>query len=77
MTREQAESLCAQRAEEHPERGWLPRCGSDGEWTVVSLSLPRGRTVKPLKATTEAKPEPAQPDDPRPAYWRDVGGPWA
>jgi hypothetical protein len=33
--------------------------------------------VDPLKATTEAKPKPQEADDPRPAYFRNVGGPWA
>ncbi len=29
-----------------------------------------------LKTATEAKPKPPQPDDPRPAYWQNTGGPW-
>ena len=33
--------------------------------------------TQPEKTTTEAKPKPPQADDPRPALWRDVGGPYA
>ena len=31
---------------------------------------------EPRKTTTEAKPRPPQPDDPRPAFDRNVGGPY-
>jgi len=30
-----------------------------------------------LKTTTEANPRPPMADDPRPAHWRNTGGPWA
>jgi hypothetical protein len=33
--------------------------------------------IDPMKATTEAKPKPAPADDPRPAFHKDVGGPYA
>ena len=39
-----------------------------------------GKDLEPEQPTgtkTEAKPKPPQPDDPRPAMWRDVGGPYA
>jgi hypothetical protein len=80
MTRQEAEALCADNSEGHPERAthrWMAREREDGEWTVVKLRLPEGmRASRPLKATVEAKPKPPEPDDPRPAYWRNVGGPW-
>jgi hypothetical protein len=80
MTRDEAQALCARNSEEHPDRAthqWMPREQDDGEWTVVSLRLPKGAgPPAPLKATVETKPKPPEPDDPRPAYWRNVGGPW-
>ena len=30
-----------------------------------------------MKTTTDAKPRPPMADDPRPAHWRNTGGPWA
>ena len=49
---------------------------SDGSWTVVKIRMPPGKKVDPLKTTTEAKPKPPEPDDPRTSYDRGVGGPW-
>ena len=40
------------------------------------VKLPPGMEVKPLGATTEAKPKPAPADDPRPAFHKNVGGPY-
>lgn len=80
MRREDAEALCARNSEEHRERAthrWMAHEGDDGEWAVVKLRLPEGlRAPTPLKATVEAKSKPPEADDPRPAYWRNVGGPW-
>jgi hypothetical protein len=73
MTREEAEAAVAARRHEHPEDAWEAR-ERDGDWQVVRLpGLGRKRTTE----TTEAKPRPPQADDPRPAFWRDVGGPYA
>jgi hypothetical protein len=52
----------------------MPRRREDGEWTVVKLGVAQER---PLATAQEAKPRPPQADDPRPAMWRDVGGPYA
>jgi len=49
----------------------------DGNERVVHVKLPPGMRIDPMKATTEAKPKPAQPDDPRPSFHRNVGGPYA
>jgi hypothetical protein len=40
------------------------------------VKLPPGMEIKPLGETTEAKPKPPQADDPRPAFHKDVGGPY-
>jgi hypothetical protein len=77
MTREQAMSECRRLAQEHSDRAthsWLPREGAGGDWTIVKIGVP-GRTA--LATAQEAKPRPPQADDPRPAMWRDVGGPYA
>ena len=76
MTHEQAIAECSRLAREHPDRAthsWLPRELSPGRWAVVRVGVP---TQLPLGSTTEAKPRPPQADDPRPALWRDVGGPY-
>ena len=48
----------------------------DGSWTVIKVRMPPGMKPDRLKSTTEAKPKPPQPDDPRTSYDRGVGGPW-
>jgi hypothetical protein len=76
MTRDEAISECGRLAREHPERAthsWLPRELAAGEWAVVKVGVPG---QGPLGTMTEAKPRPPQADDPRPAMWRDVGGPY-
>lgn len=78
MTREAAEAEARRLAREHPDRGryrWLAR-DREGTWEVVRVPVPPGQKVDPLKTTTEAKPKPSQPDDPRTSYDRNVGGPW-
>jgi len=76
MTHEEALTEIRRLSDEHPDRAthsWLPRELSDGEWTIVKLGVPGHR---PLATAQEAKPRPPQADDPRPALWRDVGGPY-
>lgn len=73
MTREDAEALVATRRAEHPKDGWVAR-EHEGSWNVVRLpGLGRG----PTRPTVESKPKPPQADDPRPAMWRNVGGPYS
>ena len=38
------------------------------------VKLPPGMEIKPLGATTEAKPKPAPADDPRSAFIKNAGG---
>jgi hypothetical protein len=77
MTREEAIAEAARLAQEHPDRAthsWLPREIAPGVWGVAKVSVP-GRG--PIVNVQEAKPRPPHPDDPRPAHWRNVGGPYA
>lgn len=76
MTREQALAECRRLAAEHADRAthsWLPRELDSGEWTVAKVGAAGPR---PVATAQEAKPRPPQADDPRPAMWRDVGGPY-
>ena len=76
MTREEAQAEVRRLTAEHPDRAthsWLPRKGADGGWTVVKLGV---ASKAPVGTTQESKPRPPQADDPRPALWRDVGGPY-
>ena len=76
MTRDEAIAECSRLAREHDDRAthsWLPRELGPGHWAVVKVGVPRHA---PLGSITEARPRPPQADDPRPALWRDVGGPY-
>jgi hypothetical protein len=78
MTRNQADQRAAELNREHPDRGahrWLVR-EREGAWEVVRVTIPGGVRLDPLKESVESKPSPEAPD-PRPAFFRDVGGPWA
>ncbi len=78
MTRSEAEDLARTHAREHADREthrWIAQEQADGSWTVVKVRMP-GMKVGRLKTTTEAKPKPPEPDDPRTSYDRGVGGPW-
>ena len=77
MTRDEAIAECGRLAREHDDRAthsWLPRELAPGKWAIVKLGVAR---QPPLGSTQEAKPRPSPADDPRPAFWRDVGGPYA
>ena len=79
MNRSEADELARSQSREHPDREthrWIVKEQAEGSWTVVKVRMPPGMRVDPLKTTTEAKPEPPQPDDPRPAHIRDVPGAW-
>jgi hypothetical protein len=80
MNRQEAEALCEQLKREHPERQkytWLPRrAEADDAWQVVKVQLPEGLQREPMKATVEAKPKPAQPDDQRSILSRNAPGAW-
>ncbi len=77
MTHEEAIAEAAPLTREHPDpatHSWLAREAAPGDWGVARVGLPsRGSTVN----TQESKPRPPQAADPRPVFWRDVGGPYA
>jgi hypothetical protein len=78
MNRQAAEAEASRLGREHPERDrhrWLAR-NRGGTWEVVKIPVRAGQRVDPLKTTSEAKPKPSQPDDPRTTYDRNIGGPW-
>ncbi len=79
MTRAEAKQAASTNAREHPDRKthrWMPNEQPDGSWILVKVRMPPGMRVDPLKTTTEAKPKPPQPDDPRPAHMRNAPGAW-
>jgi hypothetical protein len=79
MTRDEAVQRAADLNREHPDRAthrWLAREAADG-WQVARVALPKGMRLDPLRTTAEARPRPPQAPDPRPAFIRDVGGPYA
>jgi hypothetical protein len=78
MTRDDAEQRAAELNREHPDRHtarWVSR-ERDGVWEVARISLPAGMRIDPVSETVETKPKPPQADDPRPAFERNVGGPY-
>jgi len=78
MTRDEAAQRAADLNREHPDRAthrWLAREAADG-WQVARVALPKGMRLDPLRTTAEARPRPPQAPDPRPAFIRDVGGPY-
>lgn len=66
MTREEAQRACRRLAAESPDREthrYMPRRGESGDWSVVKINLPPAE--RSTGTTTEAKPRPEQPGDPR------------
>jgi hypothetical protein len=65
MDQAEAAAEATRLNDEHPDRDrfeWVALARSGGEWAVIKG--PRRTRIDPLKATTEAVPKPAQPDDP-------------
>ncbi len=78
MRRQEVECEVERLNREHPEREayrWMARSNDDDEWSIVRVPTKPGAKIDPLKATTEAKPQPQQADDPRSAQQRNA--PWA
>jgi hypothetical protein len=75
MDRNAAEQERKRLQAEHPDRAvntWILREEPAGEWQVVRVPLPPGMKRDPMSATTEAKPEPRDAEDPRPAMFRNI-----
>jgi hypothetical protein len=73
VTHEDAIARCEQlNHDQSSEQQWfVKQTGPDG-WELVSVSVPGARGRGPLKESTEARPEPAVPPDPRPSINRDL-----
>lgn len=78
MTRDDAKQRAAELNREHPDHHtarWVAR-EREGAWELARISLPAGMRIDPVTETTEAKPKPPRPGDPRPAFDQNVGGPY-
>ena len=79
MTHAEADTRAAELNRDHPDRGrfrWLAH-EHGGEWDVARVTVPGGVRVDPLKQGVVAKPRPSEAPDPRSAFIRNVGGPYA
>jgi hypothetical protein len=68
VTRGEAVAEAERLNRAHPEREryqWTALPSRKRGWSVVRIPKPRAARIQPLTATTEAKPKPPQPDDPR------------
>jgi hypothetical protein len=78
MNEQEARTEATRLNAEHPERGtyrWVARHAGE-HWEIVRIKAPGGMDRQHLNESTEASARPPQPDDPRPAHDRNVGGPW-
>jgi hypothetical protein len=78
MTRAEAEDRAARLNGEHAERHayrWMARAAGE-DWQIVRAAIPGGVRAEPLHETVESRPRPQPPEDPRPLYSKNVGGPW-
>jgi hypothetical protein len=73
MNREEAERERNRLAAEHGDSTWILH-DVGGEWEVVRIGI---APSPPSSAHVESKPKPPEPDDPRPAHFKNVGGPYA
>jgi hypothetical protein len=72
MTREEATARAtALNANASADEHWLVREVS-GEWEVARLTGPGLGATRPTGTHTESRPRPEEPDDPRPALFRNI-----
>ena len=73
MTHEQATARCEElnRSEQDGRRWFVSRVGTD-EWHVVSAELPGSGDQGPLHTSSESRPVPQNPPDPRPSIIRNI-----
>jgi hypothetical protein len=77
MTKLEAQARAAElNAEGAGDGTWFVRETSPGDYEPVRVKAPGLKPTAPLRTTTEAKPRPPEPDDPRTSYDRNVGGPY-
>jgi hypothetical protein len=73
MTRDEATARAAAlNAEASADEHWLVREASSGEWVVAKLTGPGVGATRETGTHSESRPKPEQPDDPRPALFRNV-----
>jgi hypothetical protein len=64
MNRQEAQSERDRMADEQPQATWLVAEQKPGEWAVVRVGL---APTDPTGSSSEARPQPDYPEDPRPA----------
>jgi hypothetical protein len=73
MTRDEATARAAAlNAEASADEHWLVREAPSGEWAVAKLTGPGLGAARVTGTHSESRPKPEQPDDPRPALFRNV-----
>jgi len=78
MTRAEAEDRAATLNREHADRGiyrWIARSDRDDR-QVARIAVPGGVRLHPLHGAVETRPQPTPAEDPRPAHFKNTGGPW-
>jgi hypothetical protein len=73
MTHDEAIARC-QELNQAPDREqhWFVKQTRPDDWELVSVDVPGRHQRGPLKESTQARPEPAVPPDPRPSVMRDL-----
>jgi hypothetical protein len=73
VTRDQATARAAAlNAEASADEHWLVREAPSGEWAVAKVTGPGLGAARATGTHSESRPKPEQPDDPRPALFRNV-----
>jgi hypothetical protein len=72
MTRDQAQSRCAEHNAHGGDGHWIARQVAPGEWRALRLRAPGLKPVAPEGTRTEERPRPDYADDPRTANMRNV-----
>lgn len=75
MDRDEATREAARLTREDPDRGthaFLAREEAPGAWTVARVRIPGGVRPTATGTSSEARPRPEQPPDPRPGIFRDI-----
>jgi hypothetical protein len=77
VTRAEAEERARTLQAEDPERDthrFIARPDSEGGWQVVKVEVPRRLRHGKLTPTTEERPRPSHPDDPRTGHEQRAHG---
>jgi len=77
VTRTEAEERARRLQAESPERDtyrFIARPAGGDDWQVVKVEVPPHLRHEQLTSTTEARPRPSHPDDPRSGHEQRVPG---